>query len=268
MSARVIGSARRLVGCFDLALPRGRRDFVRQLLIWTGFAAAYTTVRWLSAGGSAEALRNGERWIRLERHLGGLPELFLQHRLLAAGEVLIHVANWTYWIAQYLIVPAGLLWIYMRRNDRYLRLRDTLIVANTIGLVGYLMLPTAPPRLVPRSGFVDTLANSEIVNEGSGLIRVFANPYAAMPSIHAADALIVGVAVAVSVRHWWVRAFFLLWPLWVCISLMATGNHLILDIAAGAVVALVGVVATGHRRRPFSPRVSLGLPAPRPSRGR
>ena len=106
------------------------------------------------------------------------------------------------------------------------------------------------------------------MNQGSGLIRVFANPYAAMPSIHAADALIVGVAVAVSVRRWWVKAFLLLWPLWVCLSLMATGNHLLLDIVAGAVVALVGVVATGHWRRPFSPRVSIQLPAPRPSRVR
>ena len=127
-------------------------------------------VRWLAAGGSAEALRNAERWIRLERHLGGLPELYLQRRLLAAGEVPVHAVNWTYWVAQFVIVPAGLLWIYLRRNNSYLRLRNTLIVANTIGLVGYLVLPTAPPRLVPGSGFVDTLADSEIVHEGSGLI--------------------------------------------------------------------------------------------------
>ena len=65
-----------------------------------------------------------------------------------------------------------------------------------------------------------------------------------MPSIHAADALIIGVAIAVSVRRWWVKAFFLVWPLWVCISLMATGNHLLLDIAAGAVVAAVGIATT------------------------
>lgn len=253
VSAGVIESARRLLWRFDISLPRGRRDFERQLLIWTGFAVAYATVRWLAAGGSAEALRNGERLIRLERRLGGLPELSLQHRLLAAGSFPVHVVNWTYWVAQFLIVPVGLLWIYLRRNNGYLRLRNTLIVANTIALTGYLFFPTAPPRLVPDSGFVDTLARSEIVNEGSGLIRVFANPYAAMPSIHAADALIVGLAIAISVRRWWVRAIFLLWPLWVGLCLVATGNHLIIDVAAGAVVAAFGVVTTRHWRRPISP---------------
>jgi hypothetical protein len=40
-----------------------------------------------------------------------------------------------------------------------------------------------------------------VVNHGSGLVQLAANPYAAMPSLHAADALIVGLAPAAAVRH-------------------------------------------------------------------
>ena len=59
-------------------------------------------------------------------------------------------------------------------------------------------MPTAPPRMFPEHGFVDTLAASSTVNHGSGLIELASNPYAAMPSVHSADALIIGFAMATS----------------------------------------------------------------------
>ncbi len=60
-----------------------------------------------------------------------------------------------------------------------------------------------------------------------------ANPYAAMPSLHAADALIVGLSLALVCRHWWAKAIWLLWPAWVWFVVMASGNHFWLDILAG-----------------------------------
>ena len=47
--------------------------------------------------------------------------------------------------------------------------------------------------MFPTFGFPDTLAEFGGLNHGSGLDPARANPYAAMPSLHAADALIVGV---------------------------------------------------------------------------
>ena len=55
-----------------------------------------------------------------------------------------------------------------------------------------MLLPTAPPRMFPDFGFVDTLARFASLNHGSGLVQLASNPYAAMPSLHPADALIVG----------------------------------------------------------------------------
>ena len=222
-------------------LPRGRGDFFRQLAIWLGFGVAYEVVRGLADRGSGEALRNARRVIRIEDRLGGLHELDVQHWVMGAGRVLVHAVDWTYWLSQFVVVGGALLWIYLRRNAAYARLRNTLIAVNTLGLVGYVALPTAPPRLVPGLGVADTLASSEPLNEGSGLVHLLANPYAAMPSLHAADALIVGLVLAAVVRAWPLRALCLLWPVWVWFSLLATGNHFWLDVAAGAALGALGI---------------------------
>jgi membrane-associated phospholipid phosphatase len=235
---------RALVDAAGRQLPKGWRDFLTQVAIWFGFVFGYQIARGLAERGADEAFRNARRVIRLEEQLGGLVELDLQRVTLRAGDWLVHPVNWTYWLAQFVFVAGGLLWIYLRRNPSYLRLRNTLIVTNTIGLVGYVALPTAPPRLLPERGFVDTLAQSEALNHGTGLVELVANPYAAMPSLHAADSLIVGVALAISVRSPWLRALFLLWPLWVWFSLLATANHFWLDVLAGAILAALGAAGT------------------------
>ena len=58
-----------------------------------------------------------------------------------------------------------------------------------------------------------------------------------MPSLHGADALIVGLVMASLVRPRWLKALWLLWPPWVWFAVMATANHYWLDIAAGVGVA-------------------------------
>ena len=72
-----------------------------------------------------------------------------------------------------------------------------------------------------------------------------------MPSLHAADALIVGVVLFAVCRNWFAKVFWALWPAWVWFSVMATGNHFWLDVAAGVLVALValGVVYGRPLRR-------------------
>jgi membrane-associated phospholipid phosphatase len=223
-----------------ILLPKGWGDFLRQLALWVGFVLGYQIARGLSDRGAEEAFRNAHRVVRLEESLGGVGELELQRMALDAGNALVHAVNWTYWLAQFAVVAVGLLWIYLRRNHAYAPLRNTLIVVNTIALVGYVVLPTAPPRLLPGHGFIDTLASSEFLNHGSGIVQLAANPYAAMPSLHAADALIIGVALAAVVRSRVLEVVFLLFPLWVWFSLLATANHFWLDVVAGVVLAVLG----------------------------
>jgi membrane-associated phospholipid phosphatase len=113
------------------------------------------------------------------------------------------------------------------------------MLANLIGLVGYVLLPTAPPRMFPGFGFIDSLSDFGGISHGSAVVELASNPYAAVPSLHAADALILGVVMATLVRSRLLKLVWLAWPVWVWIVVMATGNHFWLDIAAGILVAMV-----------------------------
>jgi membrane-associated phospholipid phosphatase len=220
-------------------LPRGWADLGRQLAIWFGFYVAYQLARGAADRDSALAFENGLKVIDIERRLGSLFELSLQG-YVASSEVFALLATWTYWLSQFAVLGLALLWVYLRRTESFFRFRNTVLIANLIGLVGYVFLPTAPPRMFPDFGFVDTLAVFSELNHSSAAVEFASNPYAAMPSLHAADALIVGVVMALIVRRTVFKALWLAWPAWVWFTVMATGNHFWLDIAAGVVVAGLG----------------------------
>jgi len=222
-------------------------DFARQLAIWFGFIFAYQIARGVADRDPTRAFENGLRVVSWEEQVASLFELSAQ-KVAASSSLLEQAVSWTYWNSEFTVVGLVLLWVYLRRNDRFLPFRNWILVANAIGLVGYVLLPTAPPRMFPTFGFADTLAEFGGLNHGSGLIQLAANPYAAMPSLHAADALIVGVSLALIVRSWWAKTLWLLWPAWVWFSVMATGNHFWLDILAGIVVALLALPIANFRR--------------------
>jgi membrane-associated phospholipid phosphatase len=218
-------------------LPRGYADFALQIVIWFGFLGAYQLARGVADRNAAEAFQNGLRVIDIEQRVNGLFELSLQG-IVDSSRLLAVATSWTYWLSQFTVLGVALLWVYLRRNEHFARFRNVVMLANVIGLAGYVLAPTAPPRMFPDFGFVDTLSRVASLNHGSGVIELASNPYAAMPSLHAADALIVGVALALIVRRRWVGALWLCWPVWVWFSVMATGNHFWLDIVAGVLVAL------------------------------
>jgi membrane-associated phospholipid phosphatase len=84
-------------------------------------------------------------------------------------------------------------------------------------------------------GFVDG------VNHSTGALNAFANPYAAMPSLHAADALIVGFFLFRACRRRWSKALWAAWPVWVWFCVMATANHYLVDVVAGIAVGFVAL---------------------------
>ena len=228
-------------------LPRGWGDLVLQIGIWFGFLAAYQVTRGVADRNAAAAFENGLKVIDLESRANSLFELSLQG-LLESSQLLAVVTSWTYWLSQFTVLGLALFWVYLRRNDVFSRFRNLIMLANVIGLAGYVFLPTAPPRMFPDVGFVDTLARFASLNHGSGLIQLASNPYAAMPSLHSADALIVGLIMASLVSRWWAKALWLAWAPWVWFSVMATGNHFWLDIAAGVLVAAVAALVLERRR--------------------
>jgi len=235
-------------------LPRGYVDLLRQCVIWFGFLFAYQLVRGLADRNPSKAFLNGYRVLDFEqRTTNHLFELTAQ-RVADSSHLLLTAASWTYWNSEFTVIGLALLWVYLRRHEAFARFRNTVLLANVLGLIGYVLLPTAPPRMFPSFGFVDTLDSMGGLNHGSGLVSLAANPYAAMPSLHAADSLIVGIVLAGVVRNRTGKVLWLLWPVWVCFCVVATANHFWLDVVAGMVVAVLAlaIVSRASSRAPES----------------
>jgi membrane-associated phospholipid phosphatase len=255
---------RTLVARIGAATPHGWRDFWLQFAVFWTFNLSYEASRVLVLGQRDVALANGQHVIDAERDLGIFVEHDVQHFAMHGPGILLEVANWTYFNCQFTISFAFMLWVYFRRNHAFYFVRNTILFADFIGLVGYLTLPTAPPRMFP--GFSDTLNQTDL-NHNSSLISRFANPYAAMPSLHTAYALTVGITGVLVCRHLVARVLWAFYPGLVVYSIVATGNHFVLDAVAGAGVATFAALlalAVVRGRLPRRGRQPQGFLVPQP----
>lgn len=230
------GFMRALLGKVNDWLPQGIADAGRQLGLFVLADLCYETVRGAADGQRVEAFANAATVIEWERATGTYFEPALQAALLD-HRWLIDVANFAYMNSHFVVTAGFLVWLYLYRNESFYFVRNMFMVAMALALVGYALVPTAPPRLLPSEGFVDTLTAYAEVNHDSALVQMFVNPYAAIPSMHVAFSLMIGVPGALIARHRASRAFWCAYPLMVLFVVVVTANHFWLDAAAGALVA-------------------------------
>ena len=245
---------RRAFDAVTARLPRGWGDLVRQIGLLLVVDLAYETVRGVADGQRVTAFAHGQAIIDLERGTHSFFEPAVQEFFLQANWV-IDFANQVYMNSQFAVVLGFFFWVYFFRNEAYYFIRNMFIVAMGLGLVGYTLYPTAPPRLFPQYGFVDTINDFSNVNHDSALVKVFINPYAAVPSMHCAFALMVGLSAARLSRHWFTRALWVMWPALVTWVVIVTGNHYWVDAALGAVVAATSALVAQRllaRARPHA----------------
>ena len=86
-------------------LPRGPLDLVRQIAIVSLFDIAYELSRVVATGDRRAALARAHSVVDTERSLGIFRELSVQRFALHAPGVVLDVANWTYFNAQYAAMP-------------------------------------------------------------------------------------------------------------------------------------------------------------------
>lgn len=227
---------RRVIDQLGERLPRGWGDLFRQLGIFAGADLAYDVVRGVAEGKHQAAFAHGQQVIDFERSTHTFFEPSLQSFVLPA-RFLVEFANQVYMNSQFAITISFLVWLYLFRNQFYYFVRNMFVASMGLALIGYALYPTAPPRLYPQYGFVDTMVDFSNVNHDSALVKVFINPYAAMPSMHCAFALMIGVTGVRVVRNQLAKVLWAVWPLLVMSVVIVTGNHYWLDIAAGALVA-------------------------------
>ena len=152
-------------------LPRGWGDLARQLAIFALFDLLYEATRTLAVGDRAVALRHANDIVSTERSLGIFHELDVQHFAATSPHFVQAIANWTYFNCQFTITILFMLWVYSRRNDSFAFIRNVVLTADFIGVVGYIAFPTAPPRMLNRLGFVDTLEATTVNHQTSACCR-------------------------------------------------------------------------------------------------
>ncbi len=226
-----------------------RRDGVAQLAVVLGAFAAYEAARHAMAPNWTQAFANARRIVSAEQVLGLAWEQSLQRAFLALPD-LVAALNLFYFVGHFLFTGIFFVWLYRRSRDGFRSFRDGFLVATAISVLVHWLFPTAPPRLAD-VGLEDTLLLFSGIDIGSPTSAAYSNPVAAVPSLHAAYALGVGVGVIRFARSPWARAAGVLYPPLVLLTIVVTGNHFVLDAIAGIAVLGAGFLCASwwHGRR-------------------
>ncbi|MFI7098530.1 phosphatase PAP2 family protein [Streptomyces sp. NPDC050161] len=231
----------------------GRPRWWTELPLLAAVYLAYTAGRLLARGDVHTATGNGTALLRAERALRLTPEPAL-NRLFTTTPALGVPAAFAYAALHYLVTPAVLVWLWRRRPDDYRTLRSGLLIATLIGLAGFTLFPTAPPRLLDAGhGFTDSMAQYAGYGWWGGEASAprglggLTNQYAAMPSLHVGWALWCGAAVWRLAPSRVARTLAVAYPVAIALVVMGTANHYLLDVLAGIAVMGVGALLA----RPF-----------------
>ena len=228
----------RLRTLYARLLPHGIFDVVRQVLLFAVAYYGYSFIRGVADGNPAPAFEHGRQVIELERSLHVFAEPSIQSFVSNWGFV-TDAASWVYINAQTTVTLSALVWLYLFRTESFYFVRNMMMGAMGLALIGYTVFPTAPPRFFPEWGFYDSVSNFTGVSSDSVTVNTLFNPYAAVPSMHVAFSLMIGWPLARLVRSRVARTFWSLYPFLITFVIVVTANHFLFDAFAGACVAAV-----------------------------
>ena len=247
-----------------------QRPGLRELFLIAAVYSMYDASRFIVEGHQTSALQHAIGVLHLEKMMDIAWEQSL-NAWVSAHALLAVPADYMYATLHYVVTPVVLVWMWRSHRDAYPRARTTLMVATVIGLIGFSLLPVAPPRMLP--GFVDTMAQyagtgwwSTDASAPRG-VGSFTNQFAAMPSLHVGWALWCGWQMVRHGKHLITRITGVAYPALISLVVVATGNHYLLDAVAGFAVVLLAMVSVGAtvrllpRRVREIPAVAASLPS-------
>ena len=149
-------------------LPHGVLDVVRQVLLFAAAYYAYRLVRgWIDdPQGATVAFSNARHLIHFEQTLGFFVEPSVQ-AWASTKPAIIDFASWVYLNCQTSVTLGALVFLYLFHNKSFYFVRNMFMVAMGIALVGYTVMPTAPPRFFPEWGFLDSVSDFTGVSHDS-----------------------------------------------------------------------------------------------------
>lgn len=173
------------------------------------------------------------------------------NHFVAATEWLAQSLDYYYSTMHFIVTISVMVWLFVRRSHIYRGARTVLVSTTLLGLLGFYLFPTAPPRLLPHFGYIDTVDKFHTWGSlADPDIAQHSNQFAAMPSLHIAWALWSGIAIFICARRLWVRWLGLLHPAATLIVIIGTANHFFLDAVGGALILAIAFgfqwVLSGH----------------------
>jgi hypothetical protein len=185
------------------------------------------------------AIAHAEGILHVEQTLHLDPELALDRWL--AGHHTLGLFLSDYYDNAHFVVTLGLLaWLWWARADIYRPLRNVLVLVNVLAFIVFWRYPVAPPRMLVHQGFSDVVASTHAIGSWhTGSLASQANQLAAMPSLHIAWALWCTLVLWSVSKRRWLRVLAVLYPCVTALSVLATGNHFVLDILGGLLVLAV-----------------------------
>lgn len=191
---------------------------------------------------------------------GAIPTLWLQQRLMSGGEhpwwtVLTGMVYLSHFVLPWLVAAV----FYVRSRQRWGRYMRRILLLSYLGLLTYILVPAAPPWYAAREGVLTEEVHRvngfgfvlSSVDVGGKWLEAQGNPVAALPSLHAAFALLVTVALWPFARRWWWRTVLVVFPVAMAFTLVYGGEHYVVDVLLGWIYVVVTIVIAGfwERRR-------------------
>lgn len=233
------------------AVGRAGVEIVLIAILYVGYVVSRTfaDTAFAPARGRALDILTFEKSWRIDIE-SWLNQLFFAHEWIGVA------SSFWYATTHYFVTLGVLIWLYRRSAALYVTARRALVGASLMGLAFYLLMPTAPPRLV-QGGYHDILSlNSGIgwwsqngsAPKGMGDIT---NDLAAFPSLHAGWSLWVAIVLILAGVPRIVQGIGLAYAFMMSVVIIGTGNHWVVDAVVGWMVVLVafGAVIAWERGR-------------------
>ncbi|HET8560994.1 MAG TPA: phosphatase PAP2 family protein [Marmoricola sp.] len=228
----------------------GSRDVLLELGFVAVALACYLAVRWYTLPRLDEATANARDVLGVERALGMNWERAVQDATMALPPLnafFTQVYVWGY----FPVLLAAMVWLFLRHRDSYRRLRNLLLASGAAGMLVYAFFPCAPPWM-GGNGFTDTVTGDSLGEVARP--SAIANLTGAMPSFHVGWLMLAGVVVFEATRSFVLRVLCVVLPLLMAYAVVSTGNHWVLDIPAGLVLAGLTLAAVGYVGQVWPPR--------------
>ncbi len=228
---------------------------LRELAILSGAYWAYMYSRVLVFDDfGATALNNASAIISFEKSLGFFWEPEWQAWVIGSAKHLVIFFNWAYIITFWPIILATGLILYLVNRRRYQYYRNVVLVSFILALLGFMLFPLAPPRMMA-DHFVDTIKAFGPTFYASRELASFYNPYAAMPSLHFSWTLMFGI-LFIQTPGKWFKIVGVAYPALTLLAITITANHYIMDAIGGNILMMLAfaIVELGFKRRLFLPK--------------